>query len=675
MTKIEDSVCIYDIETQTFGKPDPTKDKLKIFGCYSYKTQKTYLLTNKEDIQRIINAHKVIVGFGNIHYDDPILKREGIKLDYKIIVDLKRLIENRAGGMKIKEGLLNDLLMKYSLDFITKTLGIVSKDSGKKEIDYSVFRKAVWTEAERKEIIEYTKRDIEVTKKLYEWVEDYFEVFKDFVNSEDIRKKKYLTDSIAKFSYKAICKAMRWEEEYGTTYSTEDSISGGYVAFPAGERFEGDIFCLDFNSLYPHIMIQCNLYGRRGPTVQDDRPFWTGESKWGVEGAYFSDTLSDVGRLLRKWYLTRMYYKRTFLLLKDKKVYKMKDIEKYKGEKILFVDVHSDNLNLVELEVNDKLINEYKTLAEEGVDRKEYTIKIILNTIYGILNNPYYAKVFDMVAGGDCTRVGRKWTKYARKLFRAAGYIIIYTDTDSVYIGDPFNDKERMLKVRDKIIEDIKEHVPFPQDTFDMGIDAEIKYMFFFKGGNKDKEDTEFDEDDFINKSKGLMKKNYIYVTKDDKVNIMNLGIKKKSNSPLSKKIFWEYMVPTIIKDGQVKFSKTYIRNLIIELLEKDLSLAALRKNVGTFKQYEKTSPNSIQAQIALKYGSGIHFLIPNNRLIGVGKDKKKRMCTMEEFKQHNMGFSDITLDNVWKELDYFIKPVVIKNIFDYVKKKDEATV
>ena len=35
-----EGVLVLDIETQTFGKPDANKDKLKIFGCYSYKTNK-----------------------------------------------------------------------------------------------------------------------------------------------------------------------------------------------------------------------------------------------------------------------------------------------------------------------------------------------------------------------------------------------------------------------------------------------------------------------------------------------------------------------------------------------------------------------------------------------------------------------------------------------------------
>jgi len=246
--KIGTDVLIYDIETKTFGKPDATKDELRLFGCYSYKTNKYYMLTKKEDIQNIIKAHKFVVGFNNKAYDNPIIERFGVKFEYKIIIDLREIFKKRASQMKIKEGMLGDLIMSYSLDFITRLLHLVDDSQAKLKIDYNIFKKALWTPEERKEIDEYTRRDIEVTKKLYEFVEDYFESFKPFISKDDVKKKVHLTCTIAKFAYKAICKAMNWHETYGTGGDDfSERISGGYVAYPAGEKFEGDIYCLDFN--------------------------------------------------------------------------------------------------------------------------------------------------------------------------------------------------------------------------------------------------------------------------------------------------------------------------------------------------------------------------------------------------------------------------------------------
>lgn len=602
-------ILILDLETRTYGKPDADKDKIKLFGCYSYITNRPYILTDISEIQTLINKHKYIVGFNIKKYDNPILQRHGISLKYKYIIDLMDIFKRRAGQMMIKKGMLKDLLMSYSLDYITKTLDIVSDDTAKKKIDYTLFQKDKWTPEELKEIKEYLVRDIDVTKKLYEWTENHFSSLKSFLTEHDIKSKAYLTASPASIAYKAICKAMKWSEEYGQGWEEDDeSISGGYVAYPAGERFEGNIYCLDFNSLYPHIMIMCNLYGRRENNVSD-RPFWIGGDKWKVDGSYYSDELAEVGKLLKKWYADRVEFKKV-------------------------------------------------------KDPREYGIKIIINIIYGILNNPTYIRVYDKIAGGDCTRIGRQWTRYARKIFREAGYKIIYSDTDSIYIQDPYNDKEKMLKVKDEIINTIKQTVPFPQDTFDMGIDAEINYMFFFKGGGKENDD-EMDDDDYVNKAKGFMKKNYIYVEQDGKVVIKNLGIRKKSNSPLSKKIFNDDLMPKI-KEGQVKFSKTLITNLITKYLEEDIMLASLRKDVGTLEQYKK-SPTGLQAQISKQYGPGIHFLIPNTKNIGVGKGKS--YCTVEEFNERKLNWTHIDTTGIWKELDYFIKPLKVISIFDFDKK------
>lgn len=205
---------------------------------------------------------------------------------------------------------------------------------------------------------------------------------------------------------------------------------------------------------------------------------------------------------------------------------------------------------------------------------------------------------------------------------------------------------------------------------FQLELEMEIKYTYFFKGQNKEERisDEFMDADDFINKPKGLIKKNYIMVDINPDKNIMikNLGIKKKSNSPLSRKIFWEYLVPEI-KKGVIKFSKAHISNLMNKLLKEDFTFAAMRKEVGDFSQYEKKSPTSLPGQIANKYGAGIHFLIPNKKGLGVGKGKN--FCTIEEFKEHKLKIEDIDLDNCWKELDYFIKPVVTRNIFDFEDK------
>jgi len=408
---MEEETLIYDIETRTFGKPDSSKDRLRIFGCYSYKTKKTYLLTKKDDIQNIINAHKYLVGFNNVGtkmmpgYDNPILIREGINLDYKIFIDLRNIFKNRASQMKIKKGMLGDLLMKYKLDYIVKMLGIVDEEHGKIPIDYTMFQKETWSKEELTEITTYTKQDILITKKLYEWVEKYFEPFKPFLNEEDVRTKKYLTCSIAVFAYKAICKALNIQEEYDNAIR-EEKFGGGYVAYPAGEIFE-NVVLFDYTSLYPNMFIQANLFGRNCDCCSIEEK-WHGDNFFKVEGYYCSKKLTKLSKLLQKFYTMRV---------------------KMKAEK----------------------------------NPAEYSIKIIINSSYGAISNPTFKNIYDLIAAKDCTALGRQIIKYTRKRFREEGFLNIMTDTDSVAI-QLSKTKTRLdaEKLAIKIVEEIQKHLPFP---------------------------------------------------------------------------------------------------------------------------------------------------------------------------------------------------------------------
>jgi len=620
---IDRDVLVYDIESATpNGKSDIDSHIMRIFGCYSYKTNKYYLLTDKEQIYRIINMHRVFVAFNNFNYDNKVMHKNGYTdiierggwgdykfNNYKINIDMWKIFKDRAGAMKVGKNMLKDVLMSYSLDYISETIGIVDKNTKKIDnFDYSLLNKEVdeWTDEERKLISDYTLMDLKVTKRMYEWLEDYFKDFKDYIEDKDARNKKYLTTSTASFAYKAICKAMNWEEEYESN-GEKNRVDGGYVSYPAEEEFDdiddGDIYCMDFNSLYPSIMHQCNMYN-------PDNDGWSGEPLFHTAGMYNNKELGKVEKLLRKWYEQRVVFK----IMKDS---------------------------------------------------REYSIKIIINTIYGVLLNSAFKKLYNNTAGGDVTRIGRQWVLLARKRFREAGYTNIYSDTDSCYLVDPFRDKQRLLDVKDKLIEEIFSSVPFPYKKhkigdykgkdifsgFDMGVDAEIQNIWFFKGGNKEKE-LELDEDDIINKPKGFMKKNYIYLKTDGGVEVKNLGVRKKSNSALSRKIFWDYMVKDgkIKNEKKVKFPKIWFKELIDKLLLEDIKLACIRYDVNKTKHYKSTT--SIQYQISSKYGPGLHFLIPNFKL-GVGKGKK--YCTIEEFNENNLTIEDINLNNVWNELNYFI--------------------
>jgi len=414
-----EKILIYDCETSTNGKPDPASDKLKLFGCYSYITKKFYYLTKKEDIKKIVDAHDFLVGFNNFQYDNAVLCKfldDGVKgnnygdykFNYKTNIDLMDVFKSRAGVIKIDKGMLGDLLMSYSLDFISKTIGIVDENDGKiKTFNYNVLNKESWSVEEKKYIVEYLRRDLEVTKKMFDWLEEYFKEWKELVTFADAKNKNYLTCTPAVFAYKVVCKFAKIEEAYDSNATREESFGGGYVAHPAGESFEGNIFLFDFSSLYPNLFIMGNLFANNCDCcLQDEK--WIGDGFFKIKGGTCKKKLHLLSETLKNIYLKRVEFKK-------------------------------------------------------NKDNREYSYKIVINSLYGAISNPVFKNIYNLESAENCTSLGRQFILYARKRFREEGYKNLMSDTDSIAVLCPERKtKEDAQILADKITKELLSHMPFP---------------------------------------------------------------------------------------------------------------------------------------------------------------------------------------------------------------------
>lgn len=413
-------VIIYDIETATQGsRPNPKTDVLKFFGAYDPETDEYFYYTDLDSIRELVKKYDIFVGFNNLAYDNVVLFNNGLNdimqgdfenerasFQFKTNIDMFDVFKKRAPAMKVKKGMLGDLLMSYSLDFISKMIGIVDESDGKiKDFDYSILKKNVWTQEEFDYIIDYLKRDLEVTHKMWEWLKEYFDAFKPFVLQKDVDNYKYITCSTAVFAYKALCKEMGMEEEYSNDERTT-TYGGGYVAIPTVEEAHGNILLFDFSSLYPNIFIMANLFGNNCDCCTDEEK-WTGDGFFKVEGKYCKKKLSRMGEVLKKFYLMR---------------------------------------------------REMKAAKNPA----EYSIKIIINSSYGGVSNPAFKNIYNITAASDCTSLGRQFILYARKVFREAGYKNLMSDTDSIAVLVPEGKtKEDASKIANQITEDLLSHLPF----------------------------------------------------------------------------------------------------------------------------------------------------------------------------------------------------------------------
>lgn len=546
------------------------KAKVKWVGMFIYETNQYYLMkeTEHEEIQYLIKKYgDFIITFNGDYFDVPIMKRNGYQFPYSTYIDLREVVRKHNGIWGPKHN-------RLSLRHITEeTFG----ESIKGDIDYMIFAKDEWTPEEEEEIKKYLNGDIEATKRLYEWLEKQGEPLKAFLSDYEVKKKKYLTWSTGSYSYAVICNLTGMRQSFGSDANGEH-YKGGFVAEPAGERFVGNIYLLDFSSMYPHAYMQGNLFSNKCNCCSEEEKWKANDMFPELKGRYCSKKLGLIEQKVREIYIKRMEYK-------------------------------------------------------AAGDPREYALKIILNTMYGICGNPIYINLYNPTTAADCTYIGRRCVQYARKRLEENGYKIIYSDTDSVYLEDPFNDKQRMLNIKSKVIEELKASMNFPQPTFDMGIDGEPQAIFFVKRGER------------------YLKKNYIYITQDNKIKTKGLKIIKNNCSKVSKTVYEKYIKPRILKDKIMIFPKAEIKQWIVDELEHDIGLAAIDFKVKRPDFYKNSS--QLQYQIAVKYGAGVHALLPNKR-IGVGKSRK--YCTLEEAEAICLRPSQLSLNNFYKELEPFYR-------------------
>ena len=452
----------------------------------------------------------------------------------------------------------------------------------KEKIDYKLFEKEEWTKEEYQEIEKYLKQDLIMTQKLWLYLIKKFDVLKEYISKEDAEKFKHITMSSGAYGYKVICHLLGLKEEYNEIEGN-DEYQGAWVMQPKEESIKGEILYFDFASLYPMMYIHANLFSPNCKCCKQEEK-WHGNETFKVEGYYCQKQQGKIEELIKDFYLKRKLYK----------------------------------------------------LNKDG---REFAIKILLNSLYGISAKPSFKNVYNKYTASDCTFLARQCIAFAIKEFEDKTYDVIYADTDSCIIKLKSYQKEELCKkVAEEISIKISNSFPFPFNEFCLKVDEELKYIQFFKGNNGE-----------------LNKKHYIYVNKKDKLKVVGLDIIKKDCTELSRKIFDEYLKEQIIKNLDCKFKKDYIDKLIYKIINENKSIIAKRFNIKSLSSYKVKT--SIYYLIGKLYGTGEILLIKNYK-IGAGKGIK--YCSLKEAEKLNI--EDLDLNDIYKELSPFIK--------DYKKNK-----
>ncbi len=415
-------VLIYDIETDGL---DIKKAKLKYFGCYSYIDNKYYLLdyNQKPAIQRLLDRHRVFVGFNNKSYDNKILENNGYDIgEYSIIIDLWELSAprgNRGYGEHNKNKLAEmgfTHLKNYKLKTVIEVLNLDKINKG--DIDYNIFQKDKWTKEEIILIEKYTKQDIVLTKKLFEWFESQYDPLKKFLSEKGQRNYKHLNSSAASLGYQIVCHQtgmpVEWDDK-----TKRKSFFGAHEIINRKKKYKGNLISIDFASMYPHCITMGNLF-----SIEESG--WNGGDYFNLKGFIENKTQGKIEIVLRDLLEER---------LKAKKA----------GDKI-----------------------------------KSKAYKIIINAIYGLSGSPLFKSMYNEFTPGNTTSMGRTIIKKLAKSLEEDDFEIIYGFTDSVYCVIPEqSNEEELMYVVDKFIEEVKSKVPFPADTFKLDVEKRMKFIWF----------------------------------------------------------------------------------------------------------------------------------------------------------------------------------------------------
>lgn len=584
---IHKNTLVFDIETDS---PNPEVANLKWFGAYSYKDGKYYMYdyTQKSLIEQLIKQHKYVIGFNNKSFDQPITERyleEEVfnpQETYKVILDLWEVLSppGRKGFGEYNKNRLVEMNIKlenYKLKTICDYLKL--DDFGKGDIDYNIFKKDNWTKEEIQEIKKYLKQDIVLTKKLFEWYEKQFRPLEKMLSEKDRRTMKHLKSRVSALAYSIICNKAGLDAKFAEDdEKPEDlkSYAGGHHIDARWKIVKGNIIEIDFASAYPHAMMMCNLYS---PVETEG---WDGDRYYSVQGKYNNKEKGKVEAVINH-------------------IYKERQKAKKNGEK-----------------------------------EKDKSYKLIINSAYGLTGNWKFKNLYNPTTASDCTSIVRTWMKKLAKHLEENGFTCLYGFTDSIFVQIPEElNKEMLMFLVNKVIEEFKSHVPFPMDSFVMDIEEEIKMIWF------------------------VSKNCYLYVTKDDEVKYKSTLFNKNTPKAIMR-LFEEYMKPKIISNLDIDFTKKEIENKMKEILKENPELSAEKNKVRNKETYD--SKTCKQYQVAERYGSGEHFLIPNRKGIGIGKEtgtkkrKPLRHCNYKEFQENKLTVENIDLKRLLQHIKPFIK-------------------
>ena len=229
---------------------------------------------------------------------------------------------------------------------------------------------------------------------------------------------------------------------------------------------------------------------------------------------------------------------------------------------------------------------QFKKIAKNGAtaderlvaDKKQYAIKIILNSLYGAMGFPFF-RLFVPECADAVTFFGRKALRFAMDRLSSCG-VVLYGDTDSAFIKlkvDESTLKRQLAQFNNHILPEqlIKKHHP----------DIDVKYLQYELEHEKNLSYLYL----------GDRKKRYYSIQQDGSKYIHGLNIIKKDTPAYIKQLLDQLCERAVTG----KFSVSDLEQVYNKIKTAELDEIAVHKSITKrFEKYNKTIPQHVSGAL-----------------------------------------------------------------------------
>jgi len=506
-----------DIETYSpddFPHPDRAKDAINVITLYDTSTSKfktwgtkeletpidnveyIYCATEYEMLTKFVNYIKttppdIISGWNSQFFDIPyIIMRVSKILGDNYHHDLSPVGNVYCRQMRGKFG--NEQTRWYisgisSLDYLDvyqkfspgvkesyKLDSIAEAELGSRKVDYGSSNLSDLADNDWQTFVEYNVQDVNLLVELDDKLR-YLELLRmlAYTGLTTLEAAMGTLGVVTGASIIAARKKKLIMPTFIKDFTDGSKNPGAYVGEPQ-QGFQESILSFDANSLYPNVMISLNLSPETkvGKILHQD----TESVQISLENgqAYnLSPKQFDKFVLLKKLAVT----KAGILFSQDKKGIIPQIVDDLYSVRVVYRDkLDKAKRVLVRLDESDSKYKKTKRQVEQ-LHIKQYTIKILINSIYGYFGNKMAPFGDDDIAS-SITLTGQSVIKQSNKILRA--YVaahsadeddrdpVIYNDTDSSYISInnilqhrdiPFSVKSRVTPEAYGVAEELERHL------------------------------------------------------------------------------------------------------------------------------------------------------------------------------------------------------------------------